>query len=59
MFADDFDGNYYEAGYGNNLSVENVDLFDYAVAVIHSDSTLLGGNSDTNLVFTLSKTFSF
>ena len=59
MFADDFDGNYYEAGYGNNLTVEDVDLFDYAVAVIHSDSTLLGGESDTNLVFTLSKTFSF
>ena len=59
MFADDFDGNYYEAGYGNNLTVQETDLFDYAIAVIHSDSTLLGGASDTNLVFTLSKTFSF
>lgn len=59
MFADDFDGNYYEAGYGNNLTVDDKDLFDYAVAVIYSDSTLLGGESDTNLVFTLSKTFSF
>jgi hypothetical protein len=59
MFEDDFDGNYYEAGYGNNLSVGETDLFDYAVAVIYSDSTLLGGASDTNLVLTLSKTFSF
>lgn len=59
MFEDDFDGNYYEAGYGNNLSVGETDLFDYAFAVIHSDSTLLGGESDTNLVLTLSKTFSF
>jgi uncharacterized protein (TIGR02001 family) len=59
MFADDFDGNYYEAGYGNNLTVKDVDLFDYALAVIYSDSTLLGGDSDTNLVFTISKTFGF
>jgi hypothetical protein len=59
LFADDLDGNYYEAGYGNNLSVKDVDLFDYAVAIIYSDSTLLGGESDTNFVFTVSKTFSF
>ncbi len=59
VFTDDFEGAYYEAGYGNNLSVSDVDLFDYAVAVIYSDSTLLGGESDTNLVLTLSKTFSF
>ena len=59
IFADDFDGNYYEAGYGNNLTVGDTDLFDYAIALIHSDSTLLGGESDTNIVFTLSKTFSF
>jgi uncharacterized protein (TIGR02001 family) len=59
MFADDFDGNYYEAGYGNNLTVQDTDLFDYAIAFIYSDSTLLGGESDTNVVFTVSKTFSF
>ena len=59
VFADDFEGAYYEAGYGNNLTVSDVDLFDYAFAVIYSDSTLLGGESDTNLVLTLSKTFSF
>jgi uncharacterized protein (TIGR02001 family) len=59
LFEDDFDGTYYEAGYGNNLTVGDTDLFDYAIALIHSDSTLLGGESDTNIVFTLSKTFSF
>ncbi len=58
-FGGDFDGSYYEAGYGNNLSVKEVDIFDYAIAVIYSDSTLLGGDSDTNLVFTLTKNFSF
>jgi len=58
-FENDFDGSYYEAGYGNTLTVEDYDLFDYAFAVIYSDSTLLGGKSDTNLVFTLSKTFDF
>lgn len=58
-FENDFDGTYYEAGYGNTLSIEDTDLLDYAVTVIYSDSTLLGGESDTNLVFTLSKTFDF
>lgn len=58
-FADDFDGTYLEGGYGNTLTVQEKDLFDYAFAVIYSDSTLLGGSSDTNLVLTLSKTFDF
>jgi len=58
-FAGDFDGTYYEAGYGNNLTVKDVDIVDYAIAIIHSDATLLGGDSDTNLVFTLTKNFSF
>jgi len=58
-FEDAFDGAYYEAGYGNNLTVSDTDLFDYAIAIIHSDSSLLGGESDTNIVLTLSKTFSF
>ena len=58
-FQDDFDGSYYEAGYSNTLSVGDTDLFDYALALIHSDSTLLGGESDTNLSLTLTKVFSF
>ena len=59
MFEDDFDGNYYEAGYSNTLSVKDTDLFDYAFALVYSDSTLLGGESDTNLTLTLTKAFSF
>jgi uncharacterized protein (TIGR02001 family) len=58
-FADDFEGTYVEGGYGNTLTVKETALFDYAFAVIYSDSTLLGGSSDTNLVLTLSKTFDF
>jgi uncharacterized protein (TIGR02001 family) len=58
-FENDFDGTYYEGGYGSTLTVQDTDLFDYAFAVIYSDSTLLGGSSDTNFVFTLSKTFDF
>ncbi len=58
-FQDDFDGSYYEAGYSNTLSVKETDLFDYAFAVVHSDSTLLGGESDTNWTLTLTKPFSF
>jgi uncharacterized protein (TIGR02001 family) len=58
-FEDDFDGSYLEGGYGNTLTVEDKDLFEYAFAVIYSDSTLLGGESDTNLVLTLRKTFDF
>lgn len=58
-FDDDFDGTYYEAGYGNTLTFKETDLFDYSFAVIYSDATLLGGDSETNLVLTLSKTFDF
>ena len=58
-FADDFDGTYYEGGYSNTLSVQDTDLFDYAFAVVYSDATLLGGDSDTNLTLTLTKAFSF
>lgn len=58
-FENDFDGSYYEAGYGDTLSVQDTELFDYSFTVIYSDSTLLGGSSDTNFVLTLSKTFDF
>ena len=58
-FEDDFDGSYIEGGYSNSVTVDDKNLFDYAFAVIYSDSTLLGGESDTNLVLTLKKTFDF
>ena len=56
-FENDFDGNYYEAGYGGTLEAGGKPLLDYGVALIYSDSTLLGGDSDYNLVLTLSKSF--
>lgn len=59
FFEEDFDGQYYEAGYGNTLSVDGKDLLDYGISIIHSNDTLLGGESDTNINFSLSKTFSF
>jgi uncharacterized protein (TIGR02001 family) len=58
-FEDDFDGSYVEGGYGDMLAVQETYIFDYAFAVIYSDSTLLGGSSDTNFVFTLTRAFDF
>ena len=57
IFEDDFDGNYYEAGYGNTLTINDVDLFDYSFAVIYSDDKLLGGTDDINIVAQISKSF--
>jgi uncharacterized protein (TIGR02001 family) len=59
MFEDDFDGTYFEAGYGGTLTVQDRDLFDYSLAVIQSDSALLGDGSDTNFVLSLSRSFGF
>jgi len=58
-FEEDFDGRYFEAGYGGSFSLDDKDLFDYGLTVIHSDSTLLGGESDTHFVLTLSRAFDF
>lgn len=57
IFADDFDGNYYEAGYGSTLSAGDTELFDYSLSLIYSDKTLLGGDDDINLVARISKKF--
>ena len=57
IFADDFDGEYYEVGYADTLSVGDVDLFDYSFAAIYSSDDLLGGDDDTSLVLSVSKTF--
>lgn len=58
-FAGDFDGSYYEAGYGNDLTVKETYLFDYGITVVYSDATLLGGDSDTNLNFQIMRNFTF
>lgn len=57
VFNQDFDGEFYEAGYGNTLSVADTDLVDYTFSVIHSTDDLLGGNDDTSFVLSISKTF--
>ncbi len=56
-FEDDFQGAYYEAGYGDTLVVNGTNLIDYGFALIRSNSKLLGGEAGTNAVFTLTKTF--
>lgn len=61
VFGNDFDGEYYEAGYGSRI--ESVGL-DYKLAVIHGTGDLLGDNDgdgeedeDTSVVFSISKSF--
>ena len=58
-FAGDFDGSYYEAGYGSDLTVKETYLFDYGISVVYSDATLLRGESDTNLNFQIKRNFNF
>jgi uncharacterized protein (TIGR02001 family) len=57
MFEDDFDGTYFEAGYGGTLSLQDSALMDYTFSVVQSDSTLLNGKSDTNVLLSLSRAF--
>ena len=58
-FADYFDGTYYEAGYFNDLTVKETYLFDYGISIVYSDSTLLLGESETNINFQIKRNFSF
>jgi uncharacterized protein (TIGR02001 family) len=65
-WGDDFDGDYYEVGYGNTLTVGDTDLFDYTFALIRSDKDLsfkVDGNgnptSDTFFYAGATKTFKF
>ncbi len=52
-FGDDFDGEYYEVGYGTEV----IGL-DVGISAIYSDEMLAGGTSgETNLVFSIGKTF--
>jgi uncharacterized protein (TIGR02001 family) len=50
-FGDDFDGDYYEFGYGSTLTVGDEDLFDYSIVFIDSDA------SENRLVFGVTKSF--
>jgi uncharacterized protein (TIGR02001 family) len=57
IFDEDFDGEYYEAGYGAPLEAADTYLFDYQISIIHSTDDLLGGDDDTNLVFSITRNF--
>ena len=58
IFSQDFDGEFYEAGYGNTLTVADTDLVDYKFSVIHSTEDLLRRDEDdTSFVLSISKTF--
>ena len=49
-WGDDFDGDFWEVGYGNTLTVAEKDLFDYTFAIIRSDQDLsFKVDSDGNL----------
>jgi len=52
-FGQDFDGDYFEGGWGTEISG-----IDFGVAAIYSDKDLAGGDSgETSFVFTIGKTF--
>jgi uncharacterized protein (TIGR02001 family) len=51
-FEDDFDGSYYEAGYSTELAG-----FDLSGTYVYSDDDLVGGEDNSNLMLTISKTF--
>ncbi len=50
--GDDFDGDYFELGYGTEIGG-----FDAGVSFIFSSDELAGGESDEAIVFSLSKSF--
>lgn len=55
IFGRDFDGEYYELGYGSTLDPIGV---DWTIALIYSTDTLLGTDSgETSLTLSFSKTF--
>lgn len=64
-FGRDFDGEYFELGYGNTFSRDNTDIFDYSLLVIRSSKELAGVDAagqpqaDTFVNFTLSRNFGF
>ncbi len=63
-FGNDFDGDYFEIGFGDTLTVGDTDLFDYTFAIISSDKNLslkVDGNgnpdSDTFIYAGVTKSF--
>jgi uncharacterized protein (TIGR02001 family) len=63
-WGDDFDGDYFEVGYGSTLTVGDKDLCDYSFAIIRSDEDLSvkfdsNGNADEDTFFYAGVTKSF
>jgi uncharacterized protein (TIGR02001 family) len=63
-WGDDFDGDYFEVGYGSTLTIGDKDLFDYTFAIIRSDEDLSfkvdsNGNPDDDTFFYAGVTKSF
>ncbi len=54
IFGDDFDGEYYEVGYGSTLEAIGV---DWTVSYIHSTEDLLGDDDDNSLIVSVKKSF--
>ena len=61
IFGNDFDGEYYEAGYGSTFDPIGL---DYKISVVHSSKDLVGDrdgdgkeDDDTRFAFSISKTF--
>ena len=48
----DFDGDYFEVGYGTEVAG-----FDVGIAVVSNSKELAGTTSDENLVFSIGKSF--
>ena len=67
VWTRDFEGWYLDLGYGNTLSVQNVDLVDWTISIVHSDDiefeslTCGPGNcllaDETSIVLSISKSF--
>ena len=51
-FSQDFDGSYFEAGYGTTVAE-----IDFGISLIFPDSDITGGDSDEAIVFTIGKAF--
>ena len=50
---------YFELGYGDTLTVNNIDLFDYKISYVYADRDLIANDQSQNtLIFGITKNFS-
>jgi uncharacterized protein (TIGR02001 family) len=53
------DGSYFELGYTDTLSVNEIDLFDYSFSYVYAENDVVANDQSSNtLVFGISKSFS-